>query len=376
MKHKINVQLIFLTSLRFDNAGASNIIRIILPDVVVLGLAVFSLVLCAKSIKVYANIRRAPQTFRNTDGGSQAASINNEISSLNVPSSVAVTPSLAMATVFTGPKLRRNQKSQFLNYNAVADSQQFRAAVMQQKILKAKQQTKKVTNWLIKISFEILFLILLAVSGGIWPSLLSVPYFILFLIIISYWSCMRQNILPSFLNKKFRATNITITVNNNNDINNQVLVTPNTTTITNHNESNTVEPNNVQPTDEEISHDDEGVFLLENATKIFLLFYLALHILLMYLYQFRFFQSSFKTDNLIVRLLGLYSAITTQCDKPAHFYFDYSLKFQQIMFPFILIFFYWILKIDFAYIKHLTTKDEQVCFCSTFNSFTVKIKFA
>lgn len=323
---------------KLDEAGSANIIRIILPDVVVLGLAIISLILCAKSIKAYVNLRKASQLGpKATDGnGSQTVSINNELNTTT-----------ATVTQSTVPKLRRYQKSYMFT-----DNQAFRAAVLQQKKIKIKNQTKKFTNWLVKISFEILFLILLAISGGIWPSLLSIPYFILFLIIISYWSCMRQNILPPFLNQKL-GTNTTI-VTQQPQINNQVLVTPNTTTITNNNDQVSPPTKQHQPKAE-----NDGCVLIEKAIKIFLLFYLALHILLLYIYQFNFFQSYSDKNSLTIRLLGLYAAITTRCDQPANFSFN-QLKFQQITYPFILIIFYWILKFESAYIKNLKDENEDI----------------
>jgi fatty acid desaturase len=330
---------IYFSIKRLDEAGSANIIRIILPDIVVLGLAIISLILCAKSIKAYVIIRKAsqlgPKATDRTDGnGSQTVSINNELNTTT-----------ATVTQSTVPKLRRYQKSYMFT-----DNQAFRAAVLQQKKIKIKNQTKKFTNWLVKISFEILFLILLAISGGIWPSLLSIPYFILFLIIISYWSCMRQNILPPFLNQKL-GTNTTI-VTQQPQINNQVLVTPNTTTITNNNDQVSPPTNQQQPKAE-----NDGCVLIEKAIKIFLLFYLALHILLLYIYQFNFFQSYSDKNSLTIRLLGLYAAITTRCDQPANFSFN-QLKFQQITYPFILIIFYWILKFESAYIKNLKDENE------------------
>ena len=243
-----------------NNASALNIVRIILPDIIVFILSIISLILCIK------------------------ANNNDE-------------------------EVAQEEKQQQQSSDGYL--------LQQQKNLKMKYQTKKFTNWLIKISFEILFLNLLAVAGGLWPSILSIPYFLLFFIIISYWSCMKRNVLPPFLSQKLDA-NTTFTVQQ-------------------------------PPT---VNNNGYNVFL-ENAVKIFLLIYLAAHIILMYIYQFRFFQSYIHDDSLTIRLLGLYSAIITSCDKPAQFTFQYSMKFQQIGYPFVLIFFYWVLKFEFAYINKL-----------------------
>ena len=139
---------------------------------------------------------------------------------------------------------------------------------------------------------------------------------------------MKKNIVPPFLNKKFDAQTPATT---NNEINEGVV---------------------------EASSNEENCFFFENRIKIILQIYLVFHILLMYIYQFRFFRTQLTDDNLITRLLGLYSAITTKCEEPAHFYFQYSMKFQQVTYPFILILFYWVLKFEFAYIKDL--KNSQV----------------
>ena len=164
---------------------------------------------------------------------------------------------------------------------------------------------------------------------------------------------MRENILPPFLNQKF-GTNTTIATQQ--QLNNQVLLTPNTTTITNHNET-VINDQASLPANQDNKKND-GCVLIENAIKIFLLFYLALHIIVLYIYQFNFFQSYLNKDSLTIRLLGLYAVITTQCDRPAHFDFNYAIKFEQITYPFILILFYWVIKFDFAYIKNLKDKNE------------------
>ncbi len=292
-----------------------------MPDVLIFAFAIISIILTTKLTSFFTKLQ-SQLTQINVSDSANGSIVEN------------VFGGLRRASKFT-------QKSNFLS---VSGTENIRLAMLKQKKLKMKYQAKRFTNWLIPILFELLFLILLAVSGGIWPSVLSVPYFLLFLIIITYWSCMRSSILPSFINQKF-PTNTTITT---------TTVLPNTENVELDTQLNASQQLTVEKKADGCSKK------LESVIKVFLLIYLAIHVLVMYLYQFHFFQSYLNDNNLITRLLGLYPAVIRRCDIPAHVNFQYNMKFQQITYPFILIFFYWILSFEFAYIKNMKN-DVQVC---------------
>ena len=144
-------------------------------------------------------------------------------------------------------------------------------------------------NQLIKFVFpfvkELIFLILLFMCSSFWPSLLSIPYFMFFLMLLTKWS----------LSSKIHDTKFQLSL------------------------------------------------------KIILLFYLALHILVIYLYQIQIFQLALPNTEFVARILGLNYIVYTKCEQPAHFYLNQDIEWMQIVYPFILFFLYWFISIYFTY---------------------------
>ncbi len=139
----------------------------------------------------------------------------------------------------------------------------------------------------VKFVLEITFLTLLFLCSSLWPSILSIVYIVFFLFLMTKWSLIM---------------NLT-------------------------------------------SKDDK----MQRIVKFFLIFYLALHILICYLYQFLIFQQFIQPDSLYGRLFGLSKIIYTKCTQPAHLYFADDFKWQQITYPFVLLLLYWFLTIEFTY---------------------------
>lgn len=135
---------------------------------------------------------------------------------------------------------------------------------------------------------EFIFLTLLFLCTALWPSVLAIVYLIFFLFLMTKWSL--------------------------------------------------------------ICNDSEQLKTMRTI-KMILIIYTALHILVYYLYQFNLFQNVIQSDNLYARLFGLNRVIYTKCEQPAHLYFANDLKWQQIVYPFILFLLYWFLAIEFSY-KH------------------------
>lgn len=89
--------------------------------------------------------------------------------------------------------------------------------------------------------------------------------------------------------------------------------------------------------------------LFQKVFKIFLLFYLALHLLALYMYQIHLFQAAFEPNALYTRILGIVQYVYTDCEQPAHFFLNFDASWQQVTYPFLLFAFYWFLAVEFAY---------------------------
>jgi len=84
--------------------------------------------------------------------------------------------------------------------------------------------------------------------------------------------------------------------------------------------------------------------------KVLLLFYSALHMLLIYVYQLKLFQYVLPSNELPARLLDLMNVFYTDCNQPAHFYLNPSVIWQQCVYPFILFLLYWFTAVEFSYV--------------------------
>ena len=144
------------------------------------------------------------------------------------------------------------------------------------------------------ILYEFVFMCLLFACSSMWPSAMSAPYFIVFIILLTKWSITR------------------------------------------------------------LSAQDK----LDSVIKIALIFYLPLHILVYFLYQLDFFQFYLTPDTLIARLMGFNQVLFTRCEQPGHFYFSSNVKWQQITYPFILFTLYWFLAVQFSHNRERTSFFE------------------
>lgn len=152
---------------------------------------------------------------------------------------------------------------------------------------------KKFLKTILPFLLHITFLGLMFMCATLWPSLLALPYFIFFIFFMTKWSVTKR--------------------------------------------------------------DQTGKF--DYIIKLFLVFYLAAHILLCYLYQFHLFQMYTPPDSLMSRLLGFNEIFYTKCEQPAHFYVNINFKWQQIVYPFVLLSLYWFLTIEFSYANEKGDQD-------------------
>lgn len=167
-------------------------------------------------------------------------------------------------------------------------------------ILKKFQRTsalKKFYNLLFPLLTEIIFLLLLFICACLWPTILSIPYLLAFLGLITKWSFSSQ-----------------------------------------------LKGSKVQ-------------FFL----KIFFIFYSSLHILTIYLYQINLFQELIEPQSFPARLVGLIQIVFTRCEQPAHFYLNSNLKWQQIAYPFAILGLYWFISLELSYgTEKVKDKKEEI----------------
>ncbi|XP_071091757.1 piezo-type mechanosensitive ion channel component 2-like [Haliotis cracherodii] len=88
--------------------------------------------------------------------------------------------------------------------------------------------------------------------------------------------------------------------------------------------------------------------------RVFLLVYTGLHILLLHLYQFEFFQDFLPPDDLIARLLGLTGIIYTDCSTAWMIQFYDNVKWPYYVNPGILLLLYWVLAFETRHYFHGT----------------------
>lgn len=132
---------------------------------------------------------------------------------------------------------------------------------------------------------QIVFLCLLFSCAAIRPSVLSIPYFVAFIFLLTKWS----------ITGRLKGTNP------------------------------------------------------QFYTKIFFIMYTALHILTIYLYQIHLFQELIEPDSFEARLVGLDQIVFSKCEVAAHFYLNPNLNWLQFCQPFLLVLLYWLLSVELNY---------------------------
>ncbi len=139
------------------------------------------------------------------------------------------------------------------------------------------------------------FLMLTLVCATMWPSLLSTPYLIFFIFFMTKWSVTKR---------------------------------------------------------------DTRAGKSDHVIKLFLVFYLAAHILLCYIYQLKLFQLYSPDTSLMSRLFGFNRIVYTECEQPAHFFINTNLKWQQLAYPFALFALYWFITVEFSYVHEKDDKES------------------
>ncbi|RNA40023.1 piezo-type mechanosensitive ion channel component 2 [Brachionus plicatilis] len=151
----------------------------------------------------------------------------------------------------------------------------------------AKQNTKIKRFYKIALSYinQILFMCLLFSCASIWPSLLSIPYFMAFVFLATKWS----------VTGRLKATRT------------------------------------------------------QFYTKIFFIFYTSLHTLTIYLYQLDLFEQLIEPNTFLARLIGLNQIIQWKCEQPSHIYLNPNLELTQVFQPLLCIFLYWLIALELSY---------------------------
>ena len=276
---------------RLDTAFILDIFRIIVPDVLLLTISVITLSICQhlnKYNKLMKIRNAAKQNSLNT-----TAFTDNFCPLTNVqkePSTGILTAQITTTHVgINGMETVDTSSSSNENFTNQVNSD--RSQVKRVRLTKKSETSMRVTplkrflNSIVPFLMQILFLCLMFTCASLWPSILAIPYFIIFIIFMTKWS----------ISKRDRSNRVDFFI------------------------------------------------------KLFLIFYLAAHILVSYHYQFHFFQVYSPSESLISRILGFNKIIFTKCQQPAHFYFNEKFKWQQLVYPFALLSLYWFLTLEFSY---------------------------
>ena len=207
----------------------------------------------------------------------------------------------------------------FLQINTSRSDHHHALAVAAQLHSDEKRQSSSGSRQLIKAKFKItpiermlktifpiiaqlVFLVILFACATLHPSILSVPYALSFILLIARWS----------LDKRLIETRFQLVL------------------------------------------------------KLVVLVYAALHILLVYLYQFHLFQLYVTPGGLATRLTGLTQILYSQCTQPAHFFFNWeNFRVEQLIHPFTLILLYWFLAIEFSYTREQVNTYIYLLLCQT-----------
>ena len=299
---------------RFDRVDIVDIIRVVFPDFLMFSVAIVALFVCKKVSKRNAELEalrltKAPTLTRLVDTmkATNNEAVRDHIDQAQqrrmskVPptmvTSATLTTTIAASEVAEGSSdtdadasARLTVPSQFQSKNSLNTSSarlnQRRADVHRGNRLTAP--IRRFINIVLPVILQLTFLTLLFACATVWPSLLSLFYLIVFIVIMTRWSLSIPVINTDFLRN----------------------------------------------------------------TKMLVLVYAALHLLVIYLYQIHMFQTAVPPSDLIARLLGFNQIVYTQCTHPAHYFFPDTLVWQQITYPFLLFILYHFLAVEHSYTPH------------------------
>ena len=295
--------------------------RVILPDVLLLVVSIFCLVLCnkvntknieLKRLNFYGNNPPKTTTTTSTTFTDKMLFKNLTQMAINNSNDDESNQVNALSTSHSNRETAANigTTSESLTYSTLTPPLH-----PSQKDMKKSSPFSRFLKVILPILREMTFMLLLFACATFWPSVLSIPYFVSFLSLIVFWL---------FSSSKWTKAETT---------------------------------------------------KLKLAIKIGLIFYLALHILCIYVYQLKLFQYALPANEMLARLLGLMNAFYTSCDQPAHFYLNPSVKWQQCVYPFILFMLYWFTAVEFSYLQmhKSTTKSDDHTKIATQNKPSVII---
>jgi hypothetical protein len=102
--------------------------------------------------------------------------------------------------------------------------------------------------------------------------------------------------------------------------------------------------------------------------KLVLIVYAALHILIIYVYQFSLFQAELDPGSFAMRIVGLPQILYAKCEQPAHLFMKDNVRVERLIHPFCLMLLYWFIAVELAhdrkrfariYLNGVTSRDTE-----------------
>jgi hypothetical protein len=265
---------------RFDTTSILNILRLTLPDIFVLVVSLFTVFLCKKVNYFLLKTKQENSLYNN-----EATTKDTILTEIALGSPQTNNPILAL-----------NKSNQSLATSKAPSETESVSTGNRSKKTNKKSSFKRVYKFLLSIFIQLLFVILLFACGAYWPSLLSIPYFILFIVLVTRWS---------------------------------------------------------------LQHTFEGT-KFQTIVKISLLVYSALHIIIIYLYQLKLVREWLPPEQILARLLSLNNIFYTKCEDPGNLFLNPEANWQEMTYPFILLVFYWFVAVELAYSNETTNNIKQM----------------
>lgn len=312
---------------RFDKASIVDIMRLIIPDFLLFSVSLAAFLICRKvniqnKFIIKALLNKSPNPKLKRDGKDYLKDVasSDYLHALNkseLKDSVLPEESADEATVSKVSRSKANlsiKSSTSPNGVPFEEARDDQAMKMSSSKLNNKVQSgakqikssktsyyssnynrlptnrfttpiKRFFKTILPIALNLVFLLLLFACGALWPSALSFFYFLSFITLLTRWS-----LAINTLNSKF----------------------------------------------------------LRNLKKIIIV-YLALHLLISYVYQIHYLQVLLPPEDDLAKLLGLNQIVYTRCESPAHLFLNTNLRWQQYANSFVLLVLYYYLSIEYSY---------------------------
>jgi hypothetical protein len=181
---------------RFDQAYWYDIVRIVVPDAWMLLVSIATLLVCQylahynRAIKRLADTQRALNTTAFTDNFCPLANVNKE------PGTGILTAQISHINI---EGFETTEGSSSTNENPpqpgspVAKPKQKKLNRQKSILTKGVSPIMKFCKALLPSLLHLIFLGLLFLCGSVWPSLLTIPYFVFYIFFMAKWSLAKQH---------------------------------------------------------------------------------------------------------------------------------------------------------------------------------------